>query len=271
MGYKQCLHTHSNLCDGKDSLEEMVQTAIEKGFDSIGFSGHSFMDIYAEFSMNEEKIAQYKAEIARLQQVYGDRIRIFCGLEKDNYTTVSTAGFDYLIGSVHVVKHEKELLFIDWSAERTRETIETIFDGDGIAYAKCYFDAVADLPNHGSFDILGHFDIISKNVELADLFDMEAPEYIDAAVQALETLRPHIPIFEVNTGAIARGYRTSPYPSRTLLKIMKEMDFRAVISSDCHDATKLTCGFDMAKDLLKECGFREHYILTDSGFVPVEL
>ena len=97
MGYKQCLHTHSNLCDGKDTLEEMVQTAIEKGFDSIGFSGHSFMDIYAEFSMDEEKIARYKAEIARLQQVYGDQIRIYCSLEKDNYTTVSTAGFDYLI------------------------------------------------------------------------------------------------------------------------------------------------------------------------------
>ena len=80
MGYKQCLHTHSNLCDGKDSLEEMVQTAIEKGFDSIGFSGHSFMDIYAEFSMSEEDVKVYKAEIARLQQVYGDRIKIFCGL-----------------------------------------------------------------------------------------------------------------------------------------------------------------------------------------------
>ena len=34
MGYKQCLHTHSILCDGKDTLEEMVQAAIEKGFDS---------------------------------------------------------------------------------------------------------------------------------------------------------------------------------------------------------------------------------------------
>ncbi|MBQ5866103.1 MAG: PHP domain-containing protein, partial [Oscillospiraceae bacterium] len=66
MGYKQCLHTHSVLCDGKDTLEEMVQAAIEKGFDSIGFSGHSFMDIYAEFSMSEEDVKVYKAEIARL-------------------------------------------------------------------------------------------------------------------------------------------------------------------------------------------------------------
>ena len=115
MGYKQCLHTHSVLCDGKDTLEEMVLTAIEKGFDSIGFSGHSYMDIYAEFSMSEEDVKVYKAEIARLQQVYGDKIRIFCGLEKDNYTTISTEGYDYLIGSVHVMKHEKGLLFIDFS------------------------------------------------------------------------------------------------------------------------------------------------------------
>ena len=136
MGYKQCLHTHSILCDGKDTLEEMVQTAIEKGFDSIGFSGHSYMDIYAEFSMNEEKVSFYKTEIARLQQVYGDRIRIYCGLEKDNYTTLSTEGYDYLIGSVHVMRYEQELLFIDWTAERTRENIEKVFGGDGIAYAK---------------------------------------------------------------------------------------------------------------------------------------
>ena len=73
MGYKQCLHTHSVLCDGKDTLEEMVLTAIEKGFDSIGFSGHSFMDIYADFSMSPEKAGQYRAEIARLQKVYGSQ------------------------------------------------------------------------------------------------------------------------------------------------------------------------------------------------------
>ena len=86
MGYKQCLHAHSTFCDGKDTLEQMVQTAIEKGFDSIGFSGHSFMDIYAEYSMSEEKAKAYKQEIKRLQHLYGDRIKIWCGLEKDNYT-----------------------------------------------------------------------------------------------------------------------------------------------------------------------------------------
>ena len=175
MGYKQCLHTHSTFCDGKNSLEEMVLSAIDKNFDSIGFSGHSYMDIYADFSMGEEKAAAYKAEIKRLQQVYGDKIKIFCGLEKDNYTKASTDGYDYLIGSVHAVQYGDELLYIDWSADRTRDSVQRVFGGDGLAYAKAYFQAVADLPKYGSFDILGHFDLLTKfNEQEPDLFDTDS-------------------------------------------------------------------------------------------------
>ena len=41
--YKQNLHIHTKYCDGKDTPEEMVIAACEKGFQSIGFSMHSFM------------------------------------------------------------------------------------------------------------------------------------------------------------------------------------------------------------------------------------
>ncbi len=272
MGYKQCLHTHSTFCDGKDTLEQMVQAAIEKGFDSIGFSGHSFMDIYADFSMSEEKAAAYKAEIARLQQVYGDKIRIFCGLEKDNYTKASTEGYDYLIGSVHAMLYHGELLFIDWSADRTRENVEKFFGGDGIAYAKQYFKAVADLPNYGSFDILGHFDLLTKfNEQQPDLFDTECAEYRAAATQAAEALVGKVKFFEVNTGAISRGYRTTPYPDPFIIKEMKRLGFDAIVSSDCHDRNFLDCGYEDAKRLLMEAGFIEHYVLTDEGFVAIPL
>lgn len=272
MGYKQCLHTHSILCDGKDTLEEMVLAAIEKGFDSIGFSGHSFMDIYAEFSMSEETVKVYKTEIARLQQVYGDRIRIWCGLEKDNYTTLSTEGYDYLIGSVHVMEHPQGLLFIDWTAERTRETIENVFGGDGISYAKHYFKALADLPNHGSFDILGHFDLLTKfNEKEPDLFDTTDPAYRAAATEAAEALVGKVKFFEVNTGAISRGYRTTPYPDPYIIKEMNRLGFGAIISSDCHDRNFLDCGYEDAKRLLKEAGFTEHYVLKEEGFVAIPL
>lgn len=272
MGYKQCLHTHSIYCDGKDTLKQMVLTAIEKGFDSIGFSSHSYMDIYSEFSMSEEEATQYKAEIAVLQKKYADKIKIFCGLEKDNYTPLSLSGYDYLIGSVHVMRYQDELLFIDWTAERTRENIEKVFNGDGIAYAKHYFETVADLPNHGTFDIIGHFDLLTKfNEKEPDLFDTQCEEYRAAATKAAEALVGKVKYFEVNTGAISRGYRTTPYPDPYIIKEMKRLGFGAIISSDCHDRNFLDCGYEEAKRLLLEAGYTEHYVLKEEGFVAIPL
>lgn len=272
MGYKQCLHTHSVFCDGKDTLGEMVLAAIEKGFDSIGFSSHSYLEILAPYSMSEADMPTYRAQIKHLQQVYGDRIRIFCGLEKDNYTTVSTEGFDYLIGSVHTVRYGDDILFIDYSADRTRETIQKLFHGDSIAYAKAYFEAVADLPNHGDFDILGHFDLLTKFCEQEpDLIDTDHPGYRAAAIQAAEALVGKVKYFEVNTGAVARGYRTTPYPAPFMIKEMKRLGFGAIISADCHDRNFLDCGYEDAKQLLLDCGYTEHYVLADEGFVAIPL
>lgn len=35
-------HTHSTFCDGKNTPEEIVLAALEKGFVSIGFSSHGY-------------------------------------------------------------------------------------------------------------------------------------------------------------------------------------------------------------------------------------
>ena len=272
MGYKQCLHTHSVFCDGKNTLEEMVIAAIEKGFDSIGFSTHSYVEEIGQFSMAEKDIPAYKAEIARLQQCYGDKIRIFCGMEKDNYTTVPTDGYDYLLGSVHIIRLEDGVVFVDWSAERVREQIEKYFHGNSIAYAKAYFNAVRELPDYGKFDILAHYDLLTKFSEQEpDLIDTEDPEYRAAAIATLEALAGKVKYFEVNTGAISRGYRTTPYPAPFLLKEMKRLGFGAIIAADCHDRDYLDCGYEDAARLLKEAGFTEHYVLKDEGFVAIPL
>ena len=42
MSLLQNLHIHTTYADGKDLPEEIVLKAIEKGFDSIGFSEHTY-------------------------------------------------------------------------------------------------------------------------------------------------------------------------------------------------------------------------------------
>lgn len=271
MLYKQNLHVHTTYCDGNDTPEEMLEEAIRQGFDSIGFSGHSFMRYSPGHSMTMTGTEDYKSHITRLKKEYAEKIRVFLGLEYDMYSNVDMSGYDYLIGSVHYLRVNGEHVGFDRSMEQVREVIDTHFDGDGMAYAKMFYETLAKLPEYGKFDILGHTDLICKHSENALFFDTFSPKYRAWALDALEALRGKIPFFEVNTGAISRGYRTTPYPAPFLLDAMREMGFGAVITSDCHDRRALSCFYGEAEELLRAHGFKVLWILTDKGFVPTKL
>ncbi len=268
----QNLHTHSTFCDGKDAPEEMVCAAIEKGFSSIGFSGHSYMSYSPFYVKKGDHTEEYKKEVNRLKEKYKDKIKIYLGLEVDMYSMPDMTGYDYLIGTVHYLKQENDIFAIDLADSQMIENmINERFDGNSLKYVKAYYSALSCLTEYGKFDILGHFDLITKHNEKKVLFDVTSKEYKNAFVEAAECLSGKIPFFEVNTGAIARGYRTSPYPSAEIIKELKRLGFGAVITSDCHDKEKLDCGFSDAAELLKACGFKEKYILSDNGFCAAEL
>ncbi len=267
----QNLHTHAVYCDGKDTPEELIGTAIEKGFSSIGFSGHSYMHFSPNYSMSLAGTQDYKREIYALKKKYEGQFDIFCGLEFELFSEVDLSGYDYLIGSAHYFKIDGEYVGFDRDANSVKKVIDTYFGGNGLRYAKAYYELLSTLPNYGTFDIIGHFDLIAKHVERTDFFDQTLPEYLGYAYDAIEALRGKIPLFEVNTGAIARGYRTSPYPSIPITKRLLERGFLPIVSSDCHDRSKLDCGFSNAVALLQACGAKEGYILTKEGFQGVTL
>ncbi len=271
MKYKQNLHTHSTYCDGKDTLKQMLETAIEKGFDSIGFSTHSYMYYSNYFAQKPDWSREYFKEVNRLKEEYRDRIKIFCGIEYDIYSDIDISYFDYAIGAVHYLKIGDEFVGFDRDAQQVEKVIKDYFDGDGMKYAKMYYEQLSKLPNYGKFDIIAHFDLVAKHSEKTEFFNENSKEYLSYAISAAEALSGKIPLFEVNTGAIARGYRTTPYPSLPILKELKRLGYGAVITSDCHNKEMLDCHFDEARELLSECGFKEKYILTDSGFVQTEL
>ena len=58
-------HTHTVLCDGKSSPEEVVLSAIEKGFSSLGFSGHAPTDFDQSYCLKD--LDAYIAEISALK------------------------------------------------------------------------------------------------------------------------------------------------------------------------------------------------------------
>ncbi len=271
MNNLQNLHTHSTYCDGKNTLEEMILAAMEKGFDSIGFSGHSYMSFSPGISMSLDGTEAYKREIASLKEQYEGKINIFCGLEVEIYSGVDLSGYDYLIGSAHYFCMDDKYVGFDRDEKTVRAVIDQHFGGDSMKYAKAYYELLSRLPEFGDFDIIGHFDLISKHCESPNFLDVNSLEYLKYAYDAIDALRGKIPFFEVNTGAIARGYRTSPYPSQQIVKRLLECGFLPIISSDCHNKDMLDCGFEASARLLASCGAKERYILTKNGFRAVAL
>lgn len=275
MRYLQNLHTHSTFCDGKNTLTEMVEEALARGFHSIGFSKHSYMPFSSYFKHTKEEAAEndrrYRAEAARLKELYRDRIDIFVAEEVEMFSEVDHAYYDYLIGSVHYLKIGEEYVGFDRDESVVNHIVSTYFGGDGMAFAASYYEHLCELPTHGKFDIIGHFDIHAKLNEACHMFDDEDPAYLALATDALDTLAGKIGIAEINTGAIARGYRSVPYPTFTLLKEMRKRGFGILFTSDCHDKRFFDCYFAEAEEMAIAAGYREYYVLKQEGFVPVPL
>ena len=271
MKYYQNLHTHTSYCDGKDSVEEMIQKAIGLGFDSIGFSGHSYMFYAPDHSMSVEGTEAYKKEVRAMKEKYKGKIDIFLGIEFDIYSDQTLDGYEYAIGSVQYLKTEEGRKTFDIDLVGTIEYINKYYGGDGMRFAKAYYEAMASAPEYGNFDIIGHFDLLVKNNDKGGFIDEDSKAYKDLGFEAIHALKGKIPLFEVNTGTISRGYKKSPYPQMEFLKEFRENGFGATISSDCHDKRVLDCYFEESKELLREAGFNSFFVLTANGFEEVAL
>ncbi len=266
---KTNFHTHTVYCDGADKPEDIINEAIKKGFIALGFSGHSYLEKDADFVMSEEEAAFYRREINLLKDKYKNEIKIYCGIEQDYYSETPIIGYDYVIGSVHSVLKDGEYLWVDQSPEALKENLIRYYDGDFDAFAEDYFSLVEDVVNKTNADIIGHIDLILKYSEKMNYIPTE--RFLNAAKKAVKALVKYARPFEINTGAIARGARSIPYPIPEILKMIKEYGGKIVFSSDCHDKNFLDCAFDKAEALAKQCGFEEHGVITEEGieYIPI--
>ncbi len=245
-------HVHTLFCDGTASSEEYVRAAIEKKMKAIGFSAHSHTAFDESWCMTEP--LKYRAVLSELKEKYKDKIDILCGVEQDFYSDETAAEYDYVISSVHYIRRGEKYFPIDESAELFEALALGEFGGDFYALAEEYFKSVAEAAQKWDADIVGHFDLIAKFNEGGRFFDEENPRYLSAAHRAAQALAADNRIFEINTGAIPRGYRLTPYPSLPVLNEIARLGGRVILSSDSHTPNTLLFGFAEAEAVARRLG-----------------
>jgi histidinol-phosphatase (PHP family) len=263
-------HTHTTYCDGKSTPRQMVEAAYGMGLTDFGISGHADYFMWEQgFGMSDAILSAYKRELEALREEYAGKMNIYIGIELDTLGPVQQA--EYAIGSTHSILKDGHLVTVDDTEEKLVQAVETLWNGDWYAMARDYFELEATVYDKLHCDWVGHFDLLTKFNEAYRYFDETKDGYLEPALNAMKKLHSQGLPFEINTGAMSRGYRTAPYPNPILLRELHAMGGRIMINSDSHSADTIAYAFDQAGKIAYECGFRKVTVWSKDGFREIPL
>ena len=103
-------HIHTTNSDGRNTLDEMCQSAIEKGVQGITITDHADMNFY-ESRDTYNRIKNAINQIREAQTRYAGKVDVLCGVELGEYLyspenakkILSLTDYDAILCSVHLV------------------------------------------------------------------------------------------------------------------------------------------------------------------------
>lgn len=241
------LHNHTTRCNhAEGTIDEYLETAIERGIDAFGFSCHAPMEFNPEFRMALSEMRDYESDVLLAKERFKGRIDVLLGYEVDfleNYMLdeVLNANCDYLIGSVHFLNgwgfDNPESIF-----EYVRKDIDDIWFG--------YFLAIEQLAKCGKFDIVGHMDIIK-------IFNYYPKGDIRTFVEkALRAIKQSNMVIEINASGLRKPVGEQ-YPSREILELAYSMSIPITFGSDAHKPDHVAESRLQMETLAREIGYSQ--------------
>lgn len=258
-------HTHTVYCDGKGTPQEIAEEAVKKGFDILGFSSHSMYPFAGSWHIAPSDFENYVNAVNETKKQFEGKLKILLGFEADYIPLVTIPDFtryknlnpDFLIGSVHYVFCEKGRLCVDYNAQRLKEKVQTLYNGNYKKVTCEYFYLEREMLLKGKFSIIGHPDLIRKNNDTLKMFNENESWYRKEIKATAQRIKKAGVIVEVNTGAISRGYMQGVYPSDEFLSLLNDLNVPLTLSSDSHTKENLDFAFDKALMAVKKAGYKE--------------
>jgi DNA polymerase (family X) len=101
------LHVHSTWSDGQNTIREMAEACIARGYTYLGITDHSKVAAYAG-GLSEDDLMRQREEIDRLNEEYRGRLYILHGTECDilkdgalDFADRVLARLDFVVASIH--------------------------------------------------------------------------------------------------------------------------------------------------------------------------
>ncbi len=263
-------HTHTLFCDGKEPLRAYVKAAERLHYAQLGFSSHGPLPFDNDFSILESQLPTYCQEIDALQTQTS--VTLLKALECDfvpgmsqSFDTLRQAyHLDYIIGGIHLVRptDREGIWFIDGpKREVYDEGLNTLFDHNIRKAVTTFWEQTFEMLETEHLNIIAHLDKIKMHNQHR-FFQEDEPWYISLSDKALQLIRKHDVIIEINTRGMYKRRYNGFYPNTRLLMAARKLDIPVVISSDAHHSDDLDQCCTAAWDELKRCGY-DHLAVFD--------
>ncbi len=247
-------HSHTPLCrHAVGEPEDYAAVAEQRGLRGIIITCHNPMPngFSSRVRMKVDEFDEYVNMVTRASEAWAGRIDVRLGLEADYFVgyegwlerQLGSADFHFVLGSVH--PHISEFKQQYWS-------------DDLAEVQRTYFRLLADAAETGLFDSLAHPDLI-KNAT-ANVWQPEA--IMDDICLSLDRIAATGVAMELNTSGVNKVIpEMNPFPA-----MLTEMSCRGIpvtLGADAHEPGRVGDGFDVALELLAECGYCEVSFFLD--------
>jgi len=260
------LYTADAASRAVDLPERLVLRAIAQGMTCIGFSAHSLVSFVPGCGMTPEEERGYRAQIARLRALYGDRIHILSGVEQDFCADLPPLGYDFVVGRVDYIRMGEAYCAAADSVRFLKNMIDRHFASDAYAFLRAYFDAFANLPEKTACNVVAVPEAALRWYGEESLFDGRNIRYRKCVLDALDALLERDLVFEIDTGNFLTDVRRSSRAYLLLLRYLAERRGRVMLTSRPDLSSEPGREFAQAAQLCRSVGIGSVWHLTPNGW-----
>ncbi|MGM9928660.1 MAG: histidinol-phosphatase HisJ family protein [Bacillus sp. (in: firmicutes)] len=261
--YLMDYHHHSrHSFDSTASLEDICQTAIQRGIKEICFTEHYSVNPLAP-TFGHMVFETYISNIEKCRQRFQPQLSIKMGIElcephhsrEEYHKILSALPIDFILGSVHNIHNDK---------------LRKVIEEQGENANSLYFSEVYEMIQTADIDVIAHLDLIKRySQNVYGIYDFSKHQDILTAILE-KAIERQIGI-EINTSGL-RSSLHETLPSPQLLRLYKQLGGEILtIGSDSHSAETVGSHLHEAYILAKECGFSHIYKFEKRKPIAVEL
>lgn len=268
-------HSHTTFSDGKYSLEDMLQRAVDLGLDTIGITDHLIIHkcvrqsrdakdcpfqssrITHAYSLEEsKKVLENQVNYIR-ETAKKYPIKVLVSFETDffdypewqdeiKYLT-QDLNLDYLLTGNHFAIHENKMFLLSRLGKyiEDKETQDKLFSE--------HFNLIAKAIRSKMFDFVAHIDWVRSGGLCGE------EDFKEERLDIIKALEETNTAYEIST----KGYRKigSHYPARWMIDELCKRNVPVVISDDAHRTSEITQDFDKIEKILEELNYINRFKL----------